>query len=49
MAGGGGPPRPDPRIEHYEKNAFHVSEGQALQEFNCVECHAVGGGGIGVR
>jgi mono/diheme cytochrome c family protein len=33
---------------HFETSAFHVSEGQRLYtEFNCVECHAHGGGGIG--
>jgi cytochrome c oxidase cbb3-type subunit 3 len=48
MAGGTRPAQSDPRIAHYEKNAWHVSEGQRLyQEFNCVECHAHGGGGIG--
>jgi cytochrome c oxidase cbb3-type subunit 3 len=49
IAGGGSPDPPDSRIDHYEKNAWHVSEGQRLyEEFNCVECHAHGGGGIGV-
>lgn len=49
MAGDSSPAAPDPRIEHYEKNAWHVSEGARLyEEFNCVECHAHGGGGIGV-
>jgi cytochrome c oxidase cbb3-type subunit 3 len=48
-AGGARPSAPDPAILHYEKNAWHVSEGQRLyEEFNCVECHAHGGGGIGV-
>jgi cytochrome c oxidase cbb3-type subunit 3 len=48
MAGGTRPAKADPRIAHYEKNAWHVSEGQRLyEEFNCVECHAHGGGGIG--
>jgi cytochrome c oxidase cbb3-type subunit 3 len=42
------PAKADPRIVHYERNAWHVSEGQRLyEEFNCVECHAHGGGGIG--
>jgi cytochrome c oxidase cbb3-type subunit 3 len=50
MAGGGGLPRPDPRILHYEKNAWHIGEGHRLYEqFNCADCHgAGGGGGIGV-
>jgi cytochrome c oxidase cbb3-type subunit 3 len=48
MAGGTTPAKADPRVLHYEKNAFHVSEGQRLYtDFNCVECHAHGGGGIG--
>jgi cytochrome c oxidase cbb3-type subunit 3 len=50
MAGGGGPPRPDPRILRFEKNAYHIGEGHRLYEqFNCADCHGVGGGGgIGV-
>jgi cytochrome c oxidase cbb3-type subunit 3 len=48
MAGGTRPAAPDPRVDRYEKSAWHVSEGQRLyEEFNCVECHAHGGGGIG--
>lgn len=48
IAGGAVPTPPDPATLHYEKNAWHVSEGQRLyEEFNCVECHAHGGGGIG--
>jgi cytochrome c oxidase cbb3-type subunit 3 len=32
----------------YEKNSYHLSEGQRLYEnFNCVGCHAHGGGDIG--
>lgn len=49
MAGGAAPASPDPRTLRFEKSAWHVSEGQRLYtEFNCVECHAHGGGGIGV-
>jgi cytochrome c oxidase cbb3-type subunit 3 len=49
IAGGPGPAAPDPRVRRFEKSAWHVSEGQRLyEEFNCVECHAHGGGGIGV-
>jgi cytochrome c oxidase cbb3-type subunit III len=49
MAGGSVPASPDPTVLRFEKNAWHVSEGQRLYtEFNCVECHAHGGGGIGV-
>ena len=48
IAGGGAPTALDPRIAHFETSAFHVGEGQRLYtEFNCVECHAHGGGGIG--
>jgi cytochrome c oxidase cbb3-type subunit 3 len=49
IAGGAGPlPAADRNIRRYETNAWHVSEGQRLyEEFNCVECHAHGGGGIG--
>jgi cytochrome c oxidase cbb3-type subunit 3 len=49
LIAGGSPPAPAaPRISHYEKSAWHVGEGQRLYtEFNCVECHAHGGGGIG--
>ncbi len=46
MAGGSDPGTPDPRIERFEKNAFHVGEGHRLYEqFNCADCHGVGGGG----
>lgn len=32
----------------YEENAWAVAEGKRLfQQFNCVGCHALGGGGIG--
>ena len=49
IAGGSGPVGADPRIDRFEKSAWHVGEGQRLYtEFNCVECHAHGGGGIGV-
>ena len=48
VAGGEASSAPDPRIAHFENNAFHVSEGERLYtDFNCVECHAHGGGGIG--
>lgn len=40
--------RADPRGRLYEANAFHINEGQRLyQWFNCVGCHAHGGGGMG--
>lgn len=42
-ASAAGPVRAD-----FEKVAFHLSEGQRLYEqFNCVGCHANGGGDIG--
>jgi len=32
----------------FERNAYHVSEGKRLYRwFNCVGCHAQGGGGMG--
>jgi cytochrome c oxidase cbb3-type subunit 3 len=37
---------PPPKI--YEESAYSVSEGQRLfNQYNCVGCHANGGGGIG--
>jgi cytochrome c oxidase cbb3-type subunit 3 len=48
MAGGTPVSSSQPTALHFEKSAWHVSEGQRLyEEFNCVECHAHGGGGIG--
>ncbi len=44
-----GPPMP-PLVtkNEYEENAFAVSEGQRLYRwYNCVGCHAQGGGGMG--
>jgi cytochrome c oxidase cbb3-type subunit 3 len=40
---------PTPRSSNlYEESAYAVSEGQKLYEqYNCVGCHAHGGGGIG--
>ena len=44
----GEPSPPDPRRTEYEENAFHLSQGKQLFTwFNCVGCHAHGGGGIG--
>jgi len=32
----------------YERNAFHISQGQQLfSQMNCVGCHSHGGGGMG--
>jgi cytochrome c oxidase cbb3-type subunit 3 len=44
-------PNPDAAIlkNGYEDNAYAMSEGKALySKFNCVSCHAHGGGGMGV-
>jgi cytochrome c oxidase cbb3-type subunit III len=38
----------DPRGKAYEDNATHIANGQRYYEaFNCVGCHANGGGAIG--
>jgi cytochrome c oxidase cbb3-type subunit III len=38
----------DPVGLHYEKNAYHISQGGRLYRwFNCNGCHANGGGSIG--
>jgi cytochrome c oxidase cbb3-type subunit 3 len=43
---GGGLPAPD--ISKYESSAYAVSEGKRLySSYNCVGCHAQGGGAIG--
>jgi cytochrome c oxidase cbb3-type subunit 3 len=43
-----GPKVPDVEVGGYGSNAYAVSEGQKLyQWFNCVGCHANGGGGLG--
>jgi cytochrome c oxidase cbb3-type subunit 3 len=48
-AGSPNPPPPDlARRQEYERNAYHLSEGKRLYSaFNCVGCHAHGGGGMG--
>jgi cytochrome c oxidase cbb3-type subunit III len=39
---------PVSRISPYQENAWGISEGKRLYEnFNCVGCHAHGGGGMG--
>jgi cytochrome c oxidase cbb3-type subunit III len=44
----GEPQPPSPVNNDYEKNAYAMNEGKRLFEwFNCVGCHAHGGGGIG--
>ncbi|MCU1287091.1 MAG: cytochrome c class [Acidobacteriales bacterium] len=44
----GGAPVPKPITNPFESNAYGVSEGKRLYEsYNCVGCHAHGGGGIG--
>lgn len=44
-----GPYTPDVRVKNpYERNAFAISEGKRLfTSYNCVGCHANGGGGMG--
>jgi cytochrome c oxidase cbb3-type subunit 3 len=47
LAPGGKPPVSTVKNE-YEQNAYALSEGQRLYSaFNCVGCHAHGGGGMG--
>jgi cytochrome c oxidase cbb3-type subunit 3 len=44
----GAPLPPDPTESPYHGNAFGISEGKRLfSAYNCVGCHAHGGGGIG--
>src|SRR5206468_3702852 len=45
----GGAPATEPHVSNsYEENAYALSEGQRLYEqFNCVGCHAHGGGDKG--
>ena len=44
---GGKTPSPPMKLD-YEENAYAMSEGQRwYQSFNCVGCHAHGGGGMG--
>jgi cytochrome c oxidase cbb3-type subunit III len=44
----GAPPEPAPAGSPYLGNAFALSEGKRLYgAYNCVGCHAHGGGGIG--
>jgi cytochrome c oxidase cbb3-type subunit 3 len=47
--GGGEPVRESSSdAKHYENNAYQISEGKRLfTSFNCVGCHANGGGGSG--
>ena len=48
QAGQATPLQPDPRRSEYENNAYNLSEGKRLyQWFNCVGCHAHGGGDSG--
>lgn len=43
-----GPKVPDVDVPGYGSNAYAMSEGQQLYKwFNCVGCHANGGGGMG--
>jgi cytochrome c oxidase cbb3-type subunit III len=46
VAGGATPSRPE--SSPYQENAWGIAEGKRLYEsFNCVGCHAHGGGGMG--
>ncbi|MBV9862690.1 MAG: c-type cytochrome [Alphaproteobacteria bacterium] len=46
--GGGAPPPPDPHVKTYQGNPQYINEGHRLFNwFNCVGCHANGGGGMG--
>jgi cytochrome c oxidase cbb3-type subunit 3 len=48
LAPGPGHPKTPPVQNTYENNAWGMSEGKRLYEFyNCVGCHAHGGGGMG--
>lgn len=48
IPGGGALPPLDPRLAAYENNAPAISQGQQLYiQFNCVGCHARGGGSMG--
>jgi cytochrome c oxidase cbb3-type subunit 3 len=41
-------PDETPEQKEFEENAYMVSEGKRLfSAFNCVGCHAHGGGGMG--
>jgi cytochrome c oxidase cbb3-type subunit 3 len=43
-----GPKVPDVNVQGYGSNAYAIAEGQQLYKwFNCVGCHANGGGGMG--
>jgi cytochrome c oxidase cbb3-type subunit 3 len=45
----GGPSTNTPVKNDYENNSYALNEGQQLySSFNCVGCHAHGGGGMGV-
>jgi cytochrome c oxidase cbb3-type subunit III len=45
---GGTEAEPSPVINYYDSNAWGLSEGKRLYEmYNCVGCHAHGGGGMG--
>jgi cytochrome c oxidase cbb3-type subunit III len=46
--GGETPPPPDPIAKQYEGNPYYINEGHRLFIwYNCVGCHANGGGGMG--
>jgi cytochrome c oxidase cbb3-type subunit 3 len=44
----GQPEPPPPTPNGYEENAYQLAQGQTLYlNYNCIGCHAMGGGGIG--
>jgi cytochrome c oxidase cbb3-type subunit III len=46
--GGSATQPPDPTALHYERNAYHITEGGRLfRWYNCNGCHGAGGGAIG--
>src|SRR5437868_2631375 len=48
LAPGPGHVEPSPVTNFYDANAWGLSEGKRLYEnYNCVGCHAHGGGGMG--
>jgi cytochrome c oxidase cbb3-type subunit III len=48
QAGTSSPDATDPVGLHYERNAYHITQGGRLYRwFNCTGCHGAGGGAIG--
>jgi hypothetical protein len=43
-----GPKPPTPEVSPFQENAYGIAEGKRLfTQYNCVGCHANGGGGMG--